>query len=90
MSAPISARTALVGAALYTMATGVFLLVLKGPVVLPGLTWLRSLSPTDLDTYVSLLARVCIAAGALTLLAAILLIRGARSREPSSIEPEQE
>jgi hypothetical protein len=72
------------------MATGVFLLVLKAPVVLPAVAWLRALSPKDLDTYVSLLARVCIAGGALTLLAAILLIRSAQNREPSSIEPEQE
>lgn len=72
MTLPSSARAVLLGSAFYFIATGILLLVLKAPVVLPAVAWLRSLSASDLDTYLSIVARGCIGVGAAMLLAVIV------------------
>jgi hypothetical protein len=90
MTLRISPKAALVGSALYAIATGILMLVLKGPVVMPTLQWLRGLTVAQLDTYLSLLARGCIGVGAATLFAVILLTRARRASEQRNPDADPE
>jgi len=75
MTTRLTTKSILNAIALSAIVYGFGVLLFKGSVILPALNWLRSLTPADLDTYLSILARVSIAAGAVALFAVIVTTR---------------
>jgi len=79
MSPPLPTKAVLNGIAVCAIVYGFGVLLLKVSVILPALNWLRSLTPAELDTYLSTFARASIATGALILLAMVVMTRQLRN-----------